>query len=521
MKSIWIKGLLFFALTAMVLVGCGKDSGTNEKEGEGNASSSEPESEKVEKSPSVVRIAMATEVDNLDPYQSAATDTLSMMENVFDGLLDTDEKGELIPNLAESYAISENGLTYTFKLKEGVKFHDGSTFTAEDVVYSYSKLAGLTTGEPMSSKFAGVSAVEATSEFEVVVTLKEINSSFLAANIAAIVPSEYEEQSTKPIGAGPFKFKEYKAGQELVFVKNEDYYLEGKTPKVDEVQFKIMPDTESSILAMQAGEIDVLPGVSEQGLVQLGDAVEVVSGPQNMVQLMALNNSFEPFSDVRVRQAMNFAIDKDTIIDTVAEGKATKLGSNFSPAMDFYFEEGLEDYYAPNLEKANELMADAGYADGFDLQLTVPSDYQFHVDTAQMIANQLQQININVQIEPIEFSTWLERVYTNAEYESTIISFTGKLDPYEVVGRFVSDYPQNFVKFNNSNFDEVLSNATKETDEDKKAGFYKEAQRILTEEAASVFIMDPNRSIAMANGLTGFKMYPVQKFNLEDLEFTE
>lgn len=519
----WIKGLLFFVLSSILLVGCGSDSGNteNETDTDTKSASSEPKSEEVAESPSVVRIAMATEVDNLDPYQSAATDTSSMMDNVFDGLLDTDEKGELIPNLAESYDISEDGLTYTFTLREGVKFHDGSDLTADDVVYSYSKLAGLTTGEPMSSKFAGVSAVEAKSDFEVVVTLKEINSSFLATNIAAIVPSDYEEQSTKPIGAGPFKFKEYKPGQELVLVKNEDYYLEGKTAKVDEVQFKIMPDTESSILAMQAGEIDVLPGVSEQGLLQLGDAVEVVTGPQNMVQIMGLNNSFEPLNDVRVRQAINFAVDKDIIIDTVSEGKATKLGSNFSPAMDFYFEEGLDEYYATDLDKAKELMADAGYADGFDLQLTVPSEYQFHVDTAQMIASQLQQININVKIETIEFSTWLERVYTNAEYESTIISFTGKLDPQEVVGRFVSDFSKNFVKFNNADFDEVISKATKETDENVKADFYKAAQRILTEEAASVFIMDPNRSIAMANGLTGFKMFPVQKFNLEDLEFTE
>lgn len=521
MKSMWIKGLLFFVLTSILLVGCGSNSGNTENETDTNSASSEPKSEEAAESPSVVRIAMATEVDNLDPYQSAATDTSSMMDNVFDGLLDTDETGELIPTLAESHDISEDGLTYTFTLREGVKFHDGSDLTADDVVYSYSKLAGLKTGEPMSSKFAGVSAVEAKSDFEVVVTLKEINSSFLATNIAAIVPSDYEEQSTKPIGAGPFKFEEYKPGQELVLVKNEDYYLEGKTPKVDEVQFKVMPDTESSLLAMQAGEIDVLPGVTEQGLVQLGDAVEVVTGPQNMVQIMALNNSFEPLSDVRVRQAINFAVDKDIIIDTVSEGKATKLGSNFSPAMDFYFEEGLEEYYATNLDKANELMADAGYADGFDLQLTVPSEYQFHVDTAQMLASQLQQININVKIETIEFSTWLERVYTNAEYESTVISFTGKLDPQEVVGRFVSDYSKNFVKFNNADFDKVISNATKETDENAKADFYKAAQRILTEEAASVFIMDPNRSIAMANGLTGFKMFPVQKFNLEDLEFTE
>lgn len=520
MKRLFLSKIVIVVIM-LILVGC-SSSKEQENGSKNNENSSTPkEEEKNQDAGGTVRIAMATEVDNLDPYQSAATDTSSIMDNVFDGLLDTNEKGELVPNLAESHTISEDGLTYTFKLREGVKFHNGADFTAEDVVYSYTKLAGLETGEPMSSKFSIIQAVEAANDYEVVVKLAELDSSFLARNIVAIVPHGYEEQNTKPIGAGPFKFKEYKAGQELILVKNEDYYLTDSVPKVDEVQFKIMPDSESSILAMQAGEIDVIPGISEQGLLQLGDSVEVVSGPQNMVQLMALNNSFGPLSDVRVRQAINYAIDKDVIIETVAEGMATKLGSNFSPAMDFYFEDGLQDYYSPNIEKAKQLLTEAGYESGFDLQLTVPSDYQFHVDTAQMLASQLKEINVNVTIDPIEFSTWLERVYTNAEYESTVISFTGKLDPFEVVGRFVSDYPKNFMKFNNEKFDEVIASATKTTEESSKAQYYKEAQRILTEEAVSVFIMDPDRRIAMANGLTGFKMYPVQKFNLEDLEFTK
>lgn len=524
MKSLRLKGILLIVLVFAMLVGCSSNVENEKNQSESsnnvNTPTEAPKSdEKANQTGGVVRIAMATEVDNLDPYLSAATDTSSMMDNVFDGLFDTDEAGELIPNLAESYDISENGLNYTFKLRKGVKFHDGSDFTAEDVVYSYSKLAGLQTGEPMSSKFAIISSIEAKGDYEVVVTLSEINSSFLARNIVAIVPSGYEDQSTKPIGAGPFIFKEYKAGQQLTLVKNENYYLREKMPKVDEVRFVIMPDSEASILAMQAGEIDVIPGISDQGILQLGDSIEVVSGPQNMVQLMALNNSFGPLKDLRVRQAINYAIDKDMIINTVAEGKGTKLGSNFSPAMAYYFEDGLQDYYATNMDKAKQLLVEAGYEKGFDLQLTVPSNYQFHVDTAQMIASQLKQININVTIEPIEFSTWLERVYTNAQYESTVISFTGKLDPNEVVGRFVSTYPKNFMKFNSAKFDEVIEKATKETNENEKSKLYKEAQRILTEEAASVFIMDPDRSIAMANGLTGFNMYPVQKYNLEDLEF--
>ncbi|RKQ35911.1 ABC transporter substrate-binding protein [Oceanobacillus halophilus] len=506
---------------AFVLAACSgsNTSDTGEAVQEGNnpteSANSQPGTE------NVLRIAMSTEVDNLDPYISAATDTQSMMDNVFDGLLDTDESGKLVPAIAEDYEISEDGLTYTFQLKEGILFHDGSELISEDVVYSYERLSGLNGEEPLSSQFAGIENIEAPSDYEVVITLKENNSAFLAANIRPILPAGYEEQSTSPIGAGPFKFEEYQAGQQLTLVKNEDYYMQDKVPPFDKVQFIVMPDPESAVLAMQAGEIDVIPGVTPQGMMQLGESVNTVSGPQNMVQLMALNNEVEPLDDVNVRKAINLAIDKDMIIETVADGMGTKLGSNFSPAMDFYYEAGLEDYYQPNIEEAKALLADAGYADGFDLELTVPSDYQFHVDTAQVVVEQLSQIGINVEIKLIEFSSWLETVYQDAQYESTIVSFTGKLDPYEVLVRYISDYQSNFVNYNNPEYDALIEQAVASTDENEMADLYKQAQRLLTEDAASVYIMDPDRTYALRSGLEGWKMYPIQKFNLEDIRVTE
>ncbi|MET3698775.1 peptide/nickel transport system substrate-binding protein [Bacillus oleivorans] len=521
MKKNFFRGLLFI-LVALFLGAC-SNSGSEETSTNTNSNHSESEetSPSTEAGPKIVRIAMSTEVDNLDPYLSAATDTMSMMDNVFDGLLDTNEAGELVPAIAESYDISDDGLTYTFKLKEGIKFHDGSDLTAEDVIYSYEKLSGLNGGEPLSSQFSVIEKIESASDYEVVITLKEKNSAFLAANIRPILPSGYEEQSSSPIGAGPFKFKEYKVGQELTLVKNEDYYDQENIPEADEVHFMVMPDSESSILAMQAGEIDIIPGISSQGLLQLGDTVSTVSGPQNMVQLMALNNSVEPLDDVKVRQAINLAIDKDVIIDTVADGEGSKLGSNFSPAMEFYYEPGLEEYYAPNIEEAKKLLAEAGLADGFTLELTVPSDYQFHVDTAQVIAEQLSQIGITVDIKLIEFSSWLEDVYQGEQYVSTIIGFTGKLDPYEILRRYESDYGSNFINYSNPEYDQLIADALAATDTTQMADLYKEAQQMLTEEAVSVFIMDPNRTIAMRKGLDGLKMYPIQKFNLEDLVFTE
>ncbi|MGG6313173.1 ABC transporter substrate-binding protein [Paenibacillus macerans] len=531
LKNSFAAGLSALTLLAVIVSGCG---GGAQPAGTADGSATEPQTQTQTQTPAAaengtekvkdggtVRVAMATEPDNLDPYLSAATDTGSMMDNVFDGLFEAGEKGELIPAIAESYQVSEGGLTYTFKLKQGVTFHDGSALTSEDVYYSYAKLAGLNGQEPLSSKFSGIASIETPDDHTVVVKLKERDAAFLAANIAAIVPKDYEKQSEQPVGAGPFKFAEYQPGQQLALEKNEHFYDKEHAPKLDRIEFKIMPDANSSVLALQSGDIDMVPGVGEQGVLQLGDGYTIVSGPQNMVQLMALNNSVKPLDDVKVRQAINHAIDKDVIIQTVTGGNGTKLGSNMSPAMKLYYQEGLEDRYAPNAEQAKQLLKEAGYENGFDLTITVPSNYQFHVDTAQVISEQLKKVGIRATIKQVEWSSWLEDVYNNAKYEATIIGLTGKLDPHEVLGRYETTYAKNFYKFSNGEFDGLVGQARTELDETKRADLYKQAQTILTDQAVAVFIMDPSRNVAMKKNLHGFKMFPVQKYDFTAMYYTE
>ncbi|WP_240353310.1 ABC transporter substrate-binding protein [Cohnella algarum] len=519
------RGLFALTLSTVIVSGCGTNTpSASPVSGSSETPQSQASADGGTNSPSsggTVRVAMATEPDNLDPYLSAATDTGSMMDNVFDGLFEAGENSELVPAIAESYQVSEDGLTYTFALRQGVTFHDGSALTSEDVYYSYAKLAGLNGQEPLSSKFSGIGSIETPDDYTVTVKLKERDAAFLAANIIAIVPKDYEKQSEHPVGAGPFKFVEYTPGQQLALEKNEQFYDPERAPKLDRVEFKIMPDVNSSILALQSGDIDMVPGVSAQGALQLGESFTLVSGPQNMVQLMALNNSVKPLDDAKVRQAINYAIDKDVIIETVAEGNGTKLGSNMSPAMKMYYQEGLEDRYSFNAEQAKQLLREAGYENGFDLTITVPSNYQFHVDTAQVIAEQLKQVGIRAEIKQIEWSSWLEDVYNNAKYEATIVGLTGKLDPHEVLGRYETTYPKNFFKFSNDEFDRLVNEGRTELDETKRAALYKEAQTVLTEQAAAVFIMDPSRTVAMKSNLHGFKTYPVQKYDFAEMYYAE
>jgi len=238
-----------------------------------------------------------------------------------------------------------------------------------------------------------------------------------------------------------------------------------------------------------------------------------------MVQLMAMNLDRTPFSDIAVRQAINLAIDKDEIIDLVANGYGTKLGSNMSPIMEKYYQEGLEDYYETDLDKSKRLLTEAGYPSGFKTKITVPSNYQFHIDTAQVIAEQLKKVGIQADIELVEWGVWLDRVYAGRDYEMTIIGLTGKLSAYDILKRYLSDYPRNFFNYSNSEYDKLVNSAIMQTDIDRKAELFKNAQRVLTEEAVAVYIMDPNFIVALAPDLFGYTVYPLYVQDMSTLYY--
>lgn len=517
--------LLSFVMLSSCFAGCSNSNASNEqttKEEQqttmagtddqisqsDNQTSQSENVEAVSNEPSVVRMSISSEPDSLDPWQSAASDTEAIFHNVFEGLLLYDSTGALIPGIAESYDISEDGLTYTFHLRDDVTFHNGKALTSADVLYTYNNLTGMNGEKAVSSKFENVAFIDAPDEYTFVITLKQPSACFLAFNIIAILPEGYEEQATFPIGTGPYKFVEYVAGQRVVFEKNEDYYEEARAGKVDRVEVYIMTDASAVAAALMSDQLD-LASVSNDNAAILGDGFDLYTSPQNYVQIFALNNSYEPLSDVRVRQAINYTVDKQEIIQGVFNGNATELYSNFSPVMDLYYNDKLSEVYTVDIEKAKELMKEAGYEDGFTLTVKVPGNYAVHVNTAEILAQQLAQINIKVSIETIEWATWLEDVYANAQYEGTVIGLTGKLDPNDVLVRYSSTYAKNFYKYSNPEYDELIAQAAVELDEGKRAELYKECQRILTEEAAAVFICDPNLTVAAKKGLKGYTFYPV------------
>lgn len=513
MRKKWYYSLILLVFV-FVLAACG-DSEESEVKNEtvdANNSSTTTEQATEEKTDSnyggKVVVAIPQDIDNLDPKLAEAAGTREVFFNVFEGLLKETTSGDLTEALAESYEVSEDGLVYTFKIRQNVKFHNGQALTANDIFASYSEYAGLQSGEPLKSTFKNVSNIEIIDDYTLAITLKERNAGFLTALSAAVTPADYTDNAKHPIGTGPFKFVEYAAGQKVVLAKNEEYYVEG-VPYLDEVEFRILPDQEAAFLSYQSGEIDIYPRIGVEKAETLDPSrFSSIGGPQNLVQFLAFNNKVAPFDNPAVREAVNYAVNVDEIIEGVALGRGQKLGSNLSPVLSSYFNSDVVDLYPQDTEKAKQILADAGITD-LSFEIIVPSVYPFHVSTAEVLVYQLEKAGIKATIKSIEWATWLEDVYNGRNYQATVIGLDGKLDPVENLARYHSQASNNFLNYSNPLLDEALDKAKIEIDEAKRQQFVKDAQRIIAEDKAAVFIMDPETLVSFKTEIKGYVTYPI------------
>lgn len=459
-----------------------------------------------------VVVGITNDLDSLDPHKAVAAGTREVLFNIFEGLVKPNSNGDLVPAVAEDYEISEDGMKYTFTLRDKVKFHNGKTVTVDDVVYSIKRCAGLL--EEKDPNIVQVSALSIISEINIVdektveLVLSEANTELLSYLTCAIIPEDYKQQDVAPVGTGPFKFVSYEALGSLVIEKNEDYYIEG-VPYLDKVTFKISADTQSAFMELLAGTIDIFPYLTQTQASQLTSDYEIEVGNTNLVQALFLNNAVEPFDDVRVRQALCYAIDRQAILDFVAGGNGTIIGSNMFPNFKKYYDADLANRYSYDVDKAKELLKEAGYESGFSFTITVPSNYQFHVDTAQVIIEQLKEIGVTANIQQVEWASWLDDVYKGRNYEATIIGLDSELAPSDILLRYNSDNSKNFVNYSNEKFDEIYQLAIKTTDEEEKVAYYQQLQALLSEDAASVYIQDPASLVAVNKKLGGYTFYPV------------
>ena len=461
-----------------------------------------------------IKTVSAVDIDSLNPYQVVSSASEQLLLNVFEGLIMPSSDGSVSPALAESYEISEDGKTYTFSIRDGVTFHNGNPMDIHDVEFSLNKMAGKLGDAPTEGLFENIEKIEVLDEKRIVVHLGKPDSSFIYYMKEAIVPDENKDHlSEQAIGTGPYQIGEYQKEQKLVLTKNENYW--GEKAEIPKVSILVSPNAETNFLKLLSGEINFLTEIDSKRLEELKDYT-IASGPRNLCLILAFNHKEKPFDDLEVRKAIDLAIDKEKIVQLAMNGHGTVIHTNMSPVMKKFLWEGKGEETNPALAK--EILEKKALLP-MEFTLKVPNSSKIYLDTAQALKEQLKVAGIEVHLETIEWATWLSDVYTNRKYTASLAGLSGKMEPDAILRRYTSDYKKNFTNFHNDSYDRLVAEAKLSADETVQIRNYKEAEKILQEEQAAIFIMDPDSIIAMEKGLEGFTFYPLPYLNFAKLHF--
>ncbi len=494
---------LFLALLMVGTVLCGCKDGSDDHGAEGNHGYEERKAN----NEIVVGIAQDLE-DSLDPHLSASAGSREVLFNIYEGLVKPNSDGELICAVARDYKLSDDGRTYTFYLREGVQFHNGQTVTAADVVYSIERCADASEGAPLVAAFSVIQEVKAVDEMTVDITIEKADLDFLSYLTEAIVPNGYEQLDTAPMGTGPFKYVSRSPQENIIIEKFDGYW--GESAKLNKVTYKVYEDSTALVMALKGGAIDLCAHLTSAQVSQLEETqFQVLEDTMKLVQAVYLNHQAEPFDDEAVRQALCYAIDRQTIMNFVADGRGTAVGSSMYPAFTKYFMPELVDYYQYDPAKAKDLLAKAGYPDGFDMTIMVASNNKPHVDTAEVVAEQLRAVGVNAKVQLVEWQTWYDEAYKGRNYQATIVGLdASNMTARAMLERFTSGSSKNFTNYNNPAYDALFQQAVSATDVEEQTDIYKQMQKMLTETAANLYIQDLCDLVAMRQEMTGLNFYP-------------
>jgi peptide/nickel transport system substrate-binding protein len=447
-------------------------------------------------------IGMQQEPTSLDPTADATASIDSMMtQNVFESLTTVAENGEVQPNLATSWEVSEDGLTYTFKLAEGVTFHDGSTLDAEDVVYSFDRAMGEDSVNPSKDIFEPIESVKAVDPQTVEITLKAKDAFFLfnmGQGDSAIVAAESAEtNNANPVGSGPFKFDSWTRGDRLTLVKNPDH-RDAADVALDKVVFRFISDPAAATAAMMAEELDAFPGFPAPELLPQFEAdprFRVNVGSTEGEVILAMNNAKPPFDNVEVRRAVATAIDRDEIIEGAMYGQAVPIGSFYPPHGTAYVD--LTDAYPHDSAKAEEMFEAAGVA-GATMTLRVPP-FPYATRSAEIIQNQLSEAGIDAKVENVEWGFWIDEVYKQKNYDMTIIAHTSPND----MGNFARG-PDYFYGYDNAEMTALWEQITTEVDPAKRDELLKQGQQMLSDQSVHAFLFQLPLLGVFREGVEGY-----------------
>ncbi|WP_240688108.1 ABC transporter substrate-binding protein [Pseudalkalibacillus hwajinpoensis] len=511
----------------------------------GNDTSTESEGEG-----STLIFARGADSLSLDAINVTDGESTRVTHNIYETLFKYDEKLELQPGLATEYELAEDELTWTLKLRKGVSFHDGTDFNADAVVFNFDRWMDPNHPEHngeftyysfLYGGFKGdqdhkIEYVKAIDDYTVEIKLTEPTApfiSYLAIPMFGMASPEAvqkygENYDENPVGTGPFVFDSWTRNDKILLSKNEDYYVED-IPRLDQLIFRVIPDNSARFTALQTGEVDMIDGLSpdDADLVKSDGNLDLVKRPGFNIGYLAFNMEKEPFNNPKVRKALNYAINKDSIIDAFYNGMAEKAVNPIPPSLWGYNEE--IDGYSYDPEKAKELLAEAGLEGGFTTELWAMSNPRPYMPQplkiAEAIQSDLAEVGVEIDINTYEWATYLDKT-SNGEHDMALFGWTGVMaDPdnflFPNLSKTNATKPANNRAFyKNEEFTNLLLKARTTFDEEERIQLYKEAQEIFYDDAPWALIGHTTPPLAKKEYVKGFVAHPMSDDAFWDVYLT-
>ena len=444
-----------------------------------------------------VTIGMTLEPPGLDPTTAPAAAIGEIVQyNILEGLVKIDENFAVTPLLADKWTFSPDLKTLTFDLKKGVKFQDGEAFTSKDVKFSFEHFGAKDSTNKEKAFFASIDSIDASDPAKVVLTFKapSFDALFhLGMNTAVILDEKSAATTaTQPVGTGPYKLASWNKGASAQ-LEAWDGFRDASKIAIKHATFKFISDPSAQVAAVLAGDVNDFPRVTVQGIDQFKSdpRFQVLIGGTEGKTILAMNNKKAPLNDLKVRQALSYAVDRKAIIDGAMNGLGTPIGSHMTPNDPGYVD--LTGEYSYDPAKAKALLKEAGVKTPLDLTLTLPPP-DYARKSGEIIASELAAVGVNAKIENVEWAQWLKNVYTDKNYDLTIISHVEPLD----IGIYAK--PGYYFNYDNPEFNKIIEKVqTAGNLEDYKKALG-EAQRKLADDAVNAYLFQlPSVTVADAN----------------------
>ncbi len=433
-----------------------------------------------------VVVGMRLEPPGLDPTMGAAAAISQItLYNIFEGLTRIDERGEVGPGLATSWTVSNDLKSFTFNLRKGVKFSDGTDFNSNDVRFTFERNAREKSTNKRKGRFENMLKIETPDLHTVVITLKEANP-LLLFNIGEstgviVAPETAESNATNPVGTGPFKFVKWTKGDSVIIEKNANYRSLGDI-ELNKVTFKFVGDSNAQVAAMMSGDVDVFPRIGALETLQQFEndsRFQVLQGTTEGETVLSTNNKRKPLNDVRVRCAIAHALNRQEIIDGSEFGYATPIGSHFPPHHPAYVD--LTELHGHDLDMSRSLLKEAGYGGGLELTLKLPPP-EYARRSGEIIAAQLAKVGIKVVIENMQWARWLDVVYKQKNYDLSIVSH---VEPNDIN---IYANPKYYFQYDNQEFRDIITRVDTAFNSKERYAYLRDAQRKLAGDCVNGFL---------------------------------